>query len=191
MRWNYRKKLELSIVLILFLLNLLFFFLPRLSPLPARLPTIHFQQIKMIQIPRTIQKTRQNSPPPVRPSIPVPSDDIEMLEEMPLKASSEVTSHGKFSTNTPLADDDLPYAPRQLVEVLPRVDDLKVKGEIVVRLLIDTQGKIKDYTVLSNTTGSKECLRRVLRAAKKSRWEVVHLNNNKVEYWITKRYQFK
>jgi hypothetical protein len=32
MRWNYRKKLELSIVLILFLLNLLFFFSAALEP---------------------------------------------------------------------------------------------------------------------------------------------------------------
>lgn len=190
-QWNYQEKLEISIVAVLLVLILLFWLIPRIELLPTKLPSISFQRIQMIQIPRTIQKVQQKSPPPARPSIPVPGDDLEMLTEIPLKASSKISAKGQSTANTPLSEEDLPYPPRQTIEVLPKVDDLKVKGEIVIRLLIGTNGKMKDYTIVSNTTDNPLCLKRVLNAARKSRWEIIHLDNNKVEYWITKRYQFK
>ena len=189
--WNSRVKLEFSIVLVLICLIIAFWSLPRVGSLAVKLPPVPSQRIQMIQIPRTIQHVKRQAPPPVRPSVPVPSDDIEMLDEIPLKSSSSVISaKGQISTNAPLSEDALPYIPRQIVEVLPKVNDLKVHGEVTLRLLIDTNGKMKDYKVISNSTGNPLCLQRVIDAARKSRWEVIHLNENKVEYWLTKQYKF-
>lgn len=189
--WNARVRLEFSIVLVLFFFIVLFWALPKIGPMSVKLPSLPSHRIQMIEIPRTIQKIRQQAPPPVRPSVPVPSDDIEMLDEIPLKSStSTLSGKGQINPNVPLSEDNLPYIPRQIIEVLPQVSDLKVHGEVTLKLLIGTNGKMKDYKVLSNTTGNPLCLKRVIDAARKSRWEVIHLNENKVEYWLTKQYKF-
>ncbi len=189
--WNSRVRLEFSIVLVLIGLIIAFWSLPQIGSMAIKLPPVPSHRIQMIQIPRTIQHVRQQAPPPVRPSVPVPSDDIEMLDEIPLKSSSSIISaKGEISPNAPLSEDDLPYIPRQIIEVLPKVSDLKVHGQVTLRLLIDTSGKMKDYKVLSNSTGNPLCLQRVIAAARKSRWEVIRLNENKVEYWLTKQYKF-
>ncbi len=188
--WNVRIKLEFSIVLVLSLLIILFLLFPKIGPISTKLPPVPNRRIQMVHIPRTIQKVRQQAPPPVRPSVPVPGDEIEMLEEIPLASSTKISGKGYIESRAPLSEEDLPYTPRQVVEVLPRVDDLKIHGEVTLKLLIDTHGKMKKYKVLSNSTGNALCLQRVIEAARKSRWEVVHLDNNKVEYWLTKQYRF-
>ena len=189
-QWNQRVRLEFSIVIVLLFLIIFFWNFPKIGSVAIELPPVPHQQIRMIQIPRTIQRVKQQAPPPVRPSVPVPSDDIEILQEIPLKSSSNISVKGEISTDVPLSEDDLPYIPRQIVEVLPRVDDLKVHGEVTLRLLIDTNGRMKDFKVISNSTGNPICLKRVIEAARKSRWEVIRLNQSKVEYWLTKQYRF-
>ena len=85
----------------------------------------------------------------------------------------------------------LPYIPRQIVEVLPKVDDLKLKGTIILKLLIDKNGKIKKIRLISNSTQNPLAVKRVIQAVQKSRWEVVQFNQQSYEYWITKVYHFK
>lgn len=189
-QWNQRVRLEFSIVIVLLFLIIFFWNFPKIGSVAIELPPVPHHQIRMIQIPRTIQRVKRKAPPPVRPSVPVPSDDIEILQEIPLKSSFNISAKGEISTDVPLSEDDLPYIPRQIVEVLPRVDDLKVHGEVTLRLLIDTNGRMKDFKVISNSTGNPICLKRVIEAARKSRWEVIQLNQNKVEYWLTKQYRF-
>ena len=186
---NYVKKLQLSFILVLIIFILLFRFFPKFKYLPQTLPVLKIENIKVVQIPRTIQK-RRAAPPPSKLSIPVASDEIDMLEEVPIKASREMTLPSSFNSDVPLNEDDLPYIPRQVIEALPRVDDLKIKGRVVLKLLIDKNGKVKNYKIISNTTGNPKTVKRVLEAVRKSRWEVVRLNENKVEYWITKVYRF-
>ncbi len=188
--WNARIKLEFSIVLVLLVLIVLFWTFPKVGPVSGKLPSVPAPRIQMVRIPRTIQKMRHQPPPPVRPSVPVPGDDIDMLEEIPLTASTKISGKGQIESQAPLSEENLPYIPRQVVEVLPRVDDLKVHGSVTLKLLIDTQGKVKKYKVLANTTGNPLCVQRVIAAARKSRWEVIQLNDNKVEYWLTKEYRF-
>ncbi|NOX89949.1 MAG: hypothetical protein GXO77_13070 [Calditrichaeota bacterium] len=190
-KWNYYKRLEISLIVTLAFFILLFWALPRIGRLPGKLPEITFPQIEVLEIPRTVQKMRRASPPPVRPSIPVAGDEIEILDEIPLEALSNTSPEGEVTSGVPLSEDDLPFIPRQTIEVLPRIEDLNVKGEVVLKLLIDTTGKMKNYRLISNTTKNPLVEKRVLDAARKSRWEVIHLNNNKVEYWITKTYSFR
>ncbi len=189
---KYVRTLKISFILTLSMLIILFYLFPRFKRLPPPLPTFEIGQIKMIKIPRTIQK-KPPAPPPLRPSIPVPSDEIEMLDELPIEVETESSlSQEQIPTSgTPLGEDELPYVPRQIIEVLPQVQDLKISGEIVLKLLIDTRGRMKTYRLVSNTTGNPQSVQRVLQAVRKSRWEVVRLGEQKVEYWITKRYRFQ
>lgn len=187
---KYLKKLQLSFVLVLFILILLFWAFPKFKYLPQTLPPLKIDNINVVQIPRTMQK-RKAAPPPLKPSIPVPGEEMEILEEVPIEISDQISIQGEASGEIPLNEDDLPYAPRQIIEALPKVDDLKISGRIVIKLLIDKNGKMKNYEILSNSTGSSLAEKRVIDAVRKSRWESIQLNQTKVEYWITKVYQFK
>lgn len=187
---NYLKKLQLNFIIVIMALVLLFWAFPKFKHLPKPLPHLKIENINVVQIPRTIQK-RKAAPPPLKPSIPVPGDEMEILEEVPIEISENISITGQTSGDIPLSEDELPYAPRQIIEALPRVNDLKISGKIVVKLLIDKNGRMKKYEILFNSTGSSVAEKRVLEAVCKSRWESIQLNQTKVEYWITKVYQFR
>ena len=124
------------------------------------------------------------------PSIIVPVGEPEILDEIELNFEDikEVIPSDKIF----LADEleGLPYIPRQILEVLPEQSDEKYQGKIILSLWIDKKGKAKDHKVLMNTTGSKECLDHVLKAAYKSKWQPVVIDSNIYEYWIEKTYVF-
>lgn len=97
---------------------------------------------------------------------------MEILEEVPIEISENISITGQTSGDIPLSEDELPYAPRQIIEALPRVNDLKISGKIVVKLLIDKNGRMKKYEILFNSTGSsvaeKECWKRFVNPAGKA-----------------------
>ncbi len=83
----------------------------------------------------------------------------------------------------------LPFMPRQTLEVLPqKVED--VKGMIVLALKIGLDGNVKDNKVILNTVNSADCLKYVLEAAYKSKWEKIKMEGQQIEYWIEKTYRF-
>ncbi len=189
---NYIRKLEICFIVVLFSLVLLFWLFPHFTHIPYTLPAIHIENIKVLEIPRTVQHRKAASPPPLKPVIPVAGEELEMLEEVPIAANEHLSLQSDWAPgNAPLTEDDLPYVPRQIIEAMPRVEDLKVRGKIVLKLLIDKNGHMKTYKIISNSTGDKRAVQRVVEALRKSRWEVVRLNQTKMEYWITKEYQFK
>ncbi|APF19611.1 energy transducer TonB [Caldithrix abyssi] len=190
-RSNYIRTLQISFIIVLLALVVLFRLFPRFNRISYTLPAIQIEELKILEIPRTVQ-LKKASPPPLKPAIPVAGEELEMLEEVPIESSEHLTAKGQvLMGDAPLSEDDLPFMPRQIIEVLPQVDDLQLKGSVVLKLLIDKNGRMKDYRVLSNSTQNPLAVRRVLAAARKSRWETISLNQNKVEYWITKTYQFK
>lgn len=83
----------------------------------------------------------------------------------------------------------LPFIPRQILEVLPQ-NNLSAEGEITVHLKINTEGKVKEYKIVKNTSSQPECLGSVLKAVYKSRWESVIYKGSKIEYWVEKTYTF-
>ncbi len=189
-RNRYIKKLQLSFVFVLFSLILLFWSFPKFKQLPKPIPQVHIENLNVVRIPRTVQK-RKAAPPPLKPVIPVAGEEMEILDEVPVEISEKVSISGQTIGNLPLSEDDLPYAPRQIIEALPKVDDLKISGTVVIKMLIDKNGRMKKYKIISNSTNSSIAISRVIEAARKSRWESIQLNQTKVEYWITKVYQFK
>jgi hypothetical protein len=146
--------------------------------------------IEVLYIPSTTQKPNRR-PKPIKPFIPVESDEIEILDDVKIEELVE----GDFETNNiisgPVNYTELPYTPRQLFDTMPEKMDESVSGIIVLSLRIGIDGEVKDYNVIQNTTSNVTCLKNVVKAAMLSKWESAILRDQKVEYWIDKTYRFK
>jgi hypothetical protein len=83
----------------------------------------------------------------------------------------------------------LPYMPRQILEVVPQNVE-GVKGTIILILKIGTDGYVKEHKVIYDTINNHECLKSVTEAAYKSRWEKIKMEGRQIEYWLEKSYRF-
>ena len=188
---GYKKRLELSLVVSLVLLVILFYLFPHFLSGSFILPDIPNPQITVIDIPQTIQNLAKRPPQPSRPAILVPSEDIAFLDEIPIKLDEvqDLIDPGKVFNPDEL--EGLPYMPRQILEVLPEKTENNPSGEILLSLHIDKNGRVKAHKVISNTTGSDLCLQHVIKAAYSSHWQPVIIDSNTYEYWIYKSYKFE
>ncbi|MEJ2544643.1 MAG: hypothetical protein P8Y99_11300 [Calditrichaceae bacterium] len=188
---GYKKRLELSLVFSLLILLILFYLYPVFLSGIFVLPDIPNPQINVIDIPQTVQNRAKRPPQPSRPAIPVPSEDIAILDDIPIdfEQVQDFNMPGKIFNPDEL--EGLPYIPRQILEVLPEKTENNPKGEILLSLHIDKNGKVKAHKVISNTTGSDICLQHVIKAAYSSRWQPVIIDSNIYEYWIYKSYKFE
>ncbi len=183
---NYQKRLEIAFILSL-LVVILFFFVtshrrnnvPQLTPIPI----LH---IEVVQIPQTIQNAPKRLVKPLRPVIPVPSDEPDLLEEVDvdnlvLTVRPSSGQGGKQGNLVP---------PRQILESVPQKPDKPVNGQIVLSVHIGENGKFLSYKIIQNTTNCYECLMYILKALKKSKWLPARLNGKPIDYWLEKTYTF-
>lgn len=186
----YRQLLYKGLIFSLFLFILIFYLFPKFDQ-KTTLPEIdHVPEITLMEIPRTVQKKKRRLPKPVMPVIPVATDETEILDEVTIATDSARALQLPQFIDGAFDSDDLPYLPRQVLEVLPKKVP-GVYGTIVLSLKIDIDGAVVDYKIEKNTTGSAESLENVLAAARKSRWEPVLFESRKVRYWIRKSYIFE
>lgn len=187
---NYNRNLQICFITSLVLNILVFYLFPQSRISEVRIPEFTVPKMVVIDIPRTIQRTRHKAPRPLLPSILVPVDEMEMLDEVEIlfeKVDSLVLPN---PPDGPLSVDELPYVPRQILEVLPERTNPELVGTIRLLLLIGRDGKMKDFKLLENTTHSDKLLENVIKAVRKSRWEQVSIAESAVEYWIQKTYNF-
>lgn len=187
---NYHKKLELTFIIALLFLTIIMYLFPKFYAFSRELPELKPPQIIVIEIPRTVQIKVKRPPRPSRPAIPIPVDEIEILDDIQIdfKTMSDILSSEKIFSVDEL--DGLPYIPRQILEVLPEQGDEKYTGEVLLSLRIGKNGRVKEHKILKNTTNSPICLKSVITAAYNSRWQPVIIDSNIYEYWIQKSYQF-
>lgn len=188
---GYKKRLELSLILSLTILISLFYLFPIFISGSFMLPEVPAPRIIVIDIPQTIQHYAKRPPQPTRPAILMPSEDMKILDDIPIEFddSQDLITPGKVFNPDEL--EGLPYMPRQVLEVLPEKTEDNPKGEILLSLHIDKNGKVKAHKVISNTTQSEICLEHVINAAYHSSWQPVIIDTSIYEYWIYKSYQFK
>ncbi len=86
--------------------------------------------------------------------------------------------------------EQLPFVPRQILEVIPVSEGESITGIISLTLKIGTDGRVITHKVLLNTTGSDKELQNVIKAAYKSKWEAIKIKDTKIEYWVNKTYRF-
>ena len=188
---DYNKRLEISVIFSLIILITLFYAFPKFFSSSFHLPDISQPKIIVIDIPQTIQPNVKRPPQPTRPAIPVPSEDMDILDDITMEIEDIddlITSDKVFN---PDELEGLPYIPRQVLEVLPENTSDNPRGEVLLSLHIDKNGKVKAHKIIKNTTQSQICLQSVLKAAYSSRWQPVIIDSNIYEYWIYKSYQFE
>jgi hypothetical protein len=189
-RESYTRTIELSFIVSLIILILIFYLYPRFKQSSDQNLQYTAPSIEVLNIPSTTQELNK-IPKPVKPFIPVESDDIEILDNIEIEELVEGDSAATNILSGPVNYTELPYTPRQLFDIIPEKTEEPVSGIIVLSLRIGVDGSVKDYKVVQNTTNNSTCLGYVVKAVMQSRWESAVLREQKVEYWIDKTYRFK
>ncbi|MCA9734187.1 MAG: energy transducer TonB [Deferribacteres bacterium] len=189
-RKNYPQYLERAYIYALLLVIVLI----HISSHIAITPGSHEPpQIAMTveNIPQTHQGKKRTPPP--RPPIPIPSDDEdvdddETIEPIDLKYFSEGTEDGGGGDDRFGIGADNVIAPRPLAWVVPEYPDVDrskgIRGLVKMSLEIDEKGNVLSVTVLDNQTGSKECEKAAINAAKASRFIPAKQDGKPVKFWF-------
>ncbi len=196
---EYKIHIKISLIISLSLIIVLFIVFPNISPTSPPVPVYQSIIITINDLTQNTVQSKIGNPKPPEPKIIIPNN-LEEPETLPDEKILSVLSNtnlenGNFThisgNETSLDAPLLPFVPKQILEVLPHNSDEDVNGYVDIKLKIGTNGKVIEYKIIANTTGSQKYLQSVIDAAYKSRWEPVKINSNKVVYWVEKTYTFK
>ena len=147
--------------------------------------------IENIDIPQTQQI--DNTPPPTRPSIPVPSDDEDIAEDLTLD-ELDFDDFSNMDAPPPppsgpkvvfIPYDDPPVAMTPIRPVYPEIaQEAGIEGVIVVQAFIDEKGRVKETLILKGVpnTGLDEA---AMDAIRKTRFRPAKQRERAVGVWIS------
>lgn len=199
LRKEYKFHIEISLIFSLLACIFLFLFFPKIPPPPKHPPVYQSILITINDITQNTVQSNISNPRPPEPRIFIPNivDDLEILPDEKILSKEKSNGSGYGNSNHISANNlgidaaQLPFIPKQILEVLPSNTDGDITGYIDLRLKIGTDGRVIEHKVIANTTGSNKYLHNVIVAAYKSRWEPVKIDNNKIDYWVEKTYTFR
>ena len=187
---NYPLIIRLTTLvgIILIILNFLVY--------PRFINTLSFETvdqliIENIDIPQTQQI--DNTPPPARPSIPVPSDDEDIAEDLTLD-ELDFDDFSNMDAPPPppsgpkvvfIPYDDPPVAMTPIRPVYPEIaQEAGIEGVIVVQAFIDEKGRVKETLILKGVpnTGLDEA---AMEAIKTTRFRPAKQRERAVGVWIS------
>lgn len=184
---RYKITLQTGFTLALLILISIFYLFPRFRERVSYV-TAYKHPMEIISIPPTIQINRR--PPPALPLIPAAEAEPEILKPVPVDSPAVAMSAGKDSSSEFLSGLPEGFRPKQILEVVPEKVSQIYQGVVVLALKIDRKGMVCEVRLLKNTTGTGECERQAVKAAKASIWEPAVVNGHPVTYWIEKTYRF-
>jgi len=195
-KYHYRRNFELSLVISLSLIILIFKFHPDLNFTQIKNQYYADPLITVIDIPRTSQDnplpaTMPVPPKPIVTSLIIEMDELEILEDIEFEENSLESAfirNSKSRSSGIREMTSLPFIPREIFVSVPKIED--VNGYIKLSLKIGIDGKPKAHNVLENNTDCADCLDKVIEAAYKSLWVPVRIEGDKIEYWLEKTYTF-
>ena len=147
--------------------------------------------IENIDIPQTQQI--DNTPPPARPSIPVPSDDEDIAEDLTLD-ELDFDDFSNLDAPPPppsgpkvvfIPYDDPPVAMSPIRPVYPEIaQEAGIEGVVVVQAFIDEKGRVKETLILKGVpnTGLDEA---AMEAIRKTRFRPAKQRERSVGVWIS------
>ena len=169
---------------------------------PRFLPSVEFEDvdqiiIENIDIPQTQQI--ENTPPPARPSIPVPSDDEDIADDLTL---DELDFDDFSSLDAPppppsgprvvfIPYDDPPVALSPIRPTYPEIaQEAGIEGVVIVQAFIDKKGRVKETLILKGVpnTGLDEA---AMEAIRKTRFRPAKQRERAVGVWISIPVNFK
>ena len=181
-------RLTTLIGIVLVILNFLIF--------PRFINTLSFETvdqliIENIDIPQTQQI--DNTPPPARPSIPVPSDDEDIADDLTLD-ELDFDDFSNMDAPPPppsgpkvvfIPYDDPPVAMTPIRPIYPEIaQEAGIEGVIVVQAFIDEKGRVKETQILKGVpnTGLDEA---AMDAIRKTRFKPAKQRERAVGVWIS------
>lgn len=157
---KFRRIFEASLVITLMFLIILFFSFKNFEEKPAIKQKLKIP-IKTIDIPRTIHEKK--IPPPVRPSIPVASEDEDFPEEITLPESEInfdeplaqiIALPPEQDIEPPVPFYELSEKPIPVLTVNPNYPEIArkagIQGMVVVKVLIGLDGSVEDVEVVKS-----------------------------------------
>ncbi len=152
--------------------------------------------IKVQDVPATEQKFRRGYPAPLRPVIPVPSDEVypedDTIDETTVQWNLGDSPFGNSGLTVGKADT---IPPRPLMQTLPEYPEelqkKRVKGSVKLLVKVDENGRVVDVVMARNTTGSEMCRELAIEAAYKSTYIPARSDNRNIEMWTTCIYSFQ
>ena len=153
--------------------------------------------IENIDIPQTQQI--DNTPPPARPSIPVPSDDEDIAEDLTLD-ELDFDDFSNLDAPPPppsgpkvvfIPYDDPPVAMSPIRPLYPEIaQEAGIEGVVVVQAFIDQKGRVKETLILKGVpnTGLDEA---AMEASRKPRFRPAKQRERAVGVWISIPVNFK
>ena len=153
--------------------------------------------IENIDIPQTQQI--DNTPPPARPSIPVPSDDEDIAEDLTLD-ELDFDDFSNLDAPPPppsgpkvvfIPYDDPPVAMTPIKPIYPEIaQEAGIEGVVVVQAFIDAKGRVKETLILKGVpnTGLDEA---AMAAIRKTRFRPARQRERAVGVWISIPVNFK
>ena len=153
--------------------------------------------IENIDIPQTLQI--DNTPPPARPSIPVPSDDEDIADDLTLD-ELDFDDFSNLDAPPPPPSGPkvvfIPYddPPQPMTSIRPQYPEIAqeagIEGVVVVQAFIDKKGRVKETLILKGVpnTGLDEA---AMEAIRKTRFKPAKQRERAVGVWISIPVNFK
>jgi periplasmic protein TonB len=175
LRLKYQKTLELSTAIGLLIVTILFYSFQRYEGEVA-LPDQPKLIIESIEIPPTQQL--QKPPPPSRPSIPVESEDDDLLDDVTIE-ETEIDLGDVFEAPPPPPEEDEVFEffavsdkPVLRHKETPKYPDLArragIEGKVMVTVTISKKGDVIDAKILKSIPMLDEA---AINAAKKCKFK--------------------
>ncbi len=169
---------------------------------PRFLNTMEFEQVNQVIIENIdIPQTQQidNTPPPARPSIPVPSDDEDIADDLTLDELDFDDFSNMDAPPPPPSGPNvvfIPYdlAPRAKTPIKPIYPEIAqeagIEGVVIVQAYIDAKGRVKQTLILKGVpnTGLDEA---AMEAIRKTRFHPAEQRERPVAVWISIPVNFK
>ena len=158
--------------------------------------TLEFEDIEQVIIENIdIPQTQQidNTPPPARPSIPVPSDDEDIADDLTLD-ELDFDDFSNLDAPPPppsgpkvvfIPYDDPPVAVSPIRPRYPEIaQEAGIEGVVVVQAFIDEKGRVKETLILKGVpnTGLDEA---AMEAIRKTRFRPAKQRERAVGVWIS------
>ena len=190
LKTKYPIVVRLTTLIGISLVILNFFLFPRFGN------SLEFEDIEQVIIENIdIPQTQQidNTPPPARPSIPVPSDDEDIADDLTLD-ELDFDDFSNLDAPPPppsgpkvvfIPYDDPPVAMSPIRPRYPEIaQEAGIEGVVVVQAFIDEKGRVKETLILKGVpnTGLDEA---AMEAIRKTRFRPAKQRERAVGVWIS------
>ena len=190
LKTRYPVVIRITALIGIFLITLNFLLFPRF------VNTIDFEDVEQVIIENIdIPQTQQidNTPPPARPSIPVPSDDEDIADDLTLD-ELDFDDFSNLDAPPPppsgpkvvfIPYDDPPVAMTPIRPKYPEIaQEAGIEGVVVVQAFIDEKGRVKETLILKGVpnTGLDEA---AMQAIRSTRFKPAKQRERAVGVWIS------